>query len=87
MALHHLHRGLRGVQISEAAQIALLHAVIAALDVLIPDLAVAMLSIACALPVVEVCGTMQVSIGLPADGTPYIMSRLSLYKPVMVELH
>ena len=85
--MHHLHRGLRGVQISKAAQITLLHAVVAALEVLVLDLAVPMLSIARALPVVEVCGMVQVSISLPADHTPHLRSWLSPYKLVMVSLH
>ena len=71
--MRYLHRGLGGVQISEAAKVALLHAVIAALEVPVLDLAVAVLSIACALPVMEVCGVVQVSIRLPADRMPHIL--------------
>lgn len=84
--MRHLHRGLGGVQISEATQVALLHAVIAALEVLVPDLAVAMLSIARALPMVEVCGMVQVSIVLPADQTPHLRSWLSPEKACEGEL-
>ena len=55
MRWKHLDGRLGGIQVSKAAQITLLHAVIAAVEVPVLDLAVAVRREAFALPVVEVC--------------------------------
>ena len=79
----HLNRALGSVQVSKAAQIALLHAVVAAAVVLVLDLAVVVLGEIETLPVVEVCCTVQVTIRLPAANAQLVLRGPYMQSPLL----
>lgn len=65
MKYSYLHDGGRGVEVSKAAEVTLLHAVTTAGVVRPLNLAVAILVIARPLPVVEIAGGVEIAVELP----------------------
>lgn len=65
MKYSYLHVGGRGVEVSKAAEVTLLHAVLTAGVVRPLNLAVAKLVVARPLPVVEIAGCVEIPVELP----------------------